>query len=609
MKYPGILLLLLSALLLPARAELSVTARFDPPRVAIGDRAAYIVEIRETSTTAQLQVEAVNSLPIPNAGGLTLSNGRTSSSQQTRIFNGAAEYSVTQSLLIDAIAPRVGSYRIPEFTFTYKGQVLRAPAATLEAVERPADAPPPRDELVFLKADLPDELFVGQTIEFELQLFVSERVQLTGLNNFQRNTDGFIVGDLPERPEESTETINGERYRRLSWPLSLTPIQSGPQSLGFQFALSARLPESGDRRSRDPFGMSPFGRSLFDDVFGRTEQLNVYTDALSLNVLPLPERDRPAGFTGAIGNFALEVGVDAAEVRQGEPVMLSVQLNGQGNFSRINGPTYPPDPAWRIYDPEARFEPSDAPGLRGSKRFDYLLIPQQSGRLLVPETRFSYFDPVRKTFITLTAPAIPVEVTPGQPMAFSPSLPTPLPTGSGESFDPTLTRKLSPEEALLTLDYRPLPSRRMDGASWQHPGFIAANLAAASTLIAMGTLLHRSRKRREHPTYRIRQIAREGAKKAIAAARTAAAANEPEVFYREAGIAIRQKLTARTGQNLAAAGSTEITQALAASGLAPDKLRAIQTFLTAADAHRFGSQQAAPLRDAAADFESILNVL
>lgn len=609
MKYPGIPLLLLCVLLLPARAELSVTARFDPPRVALGDRAAYIVEIRETSTTAQPQVEAVTSLPIPNAGGLTLSNGRTSSSQQTRIFNGAAEYSVTQSLIIDAIAPRVGSYRIPEFDFTYKGQVLRAPATTLEVVERPSDAPPPRDELVFLKADLPDELFVGQSIEFELHLFVSERVQLTGLNNFQRNTDGFIVSDLPERPEESTQTINGERYRRLSWSLSITPIQSGPQSLGFQFALSARLPESGGRRSRDPFGMSPFGRSLFDDVFGRTEQLNVFTDALTLNVLPLPERDRPAGFTGAIGNFALEVGVDTAEVRQGEPVMLSVQLNGQGNFSRINGPTYPADPAWRIYDPESRFEPSDALGLRGSKRFDYLLIPQQSGRLLIPETRFSYFDPVKKTYITLTAPPIPVDVTPGQPMTSSPSLPAPLQTGSGESSDPTLTRSLSPEEALLTLDYRPRPAHRTGGASWQHPGFIAANLAVASTLIVVGALLQRSRKLREHPSYRIRQIARKAAEKAIAAARAAAAAGEPEAFYREAGIALRQKVTAQTGKILAAAGAGEITQALAGSGLAPDEFRAIQTFLTAADSQRFGGQQAAPLRDAAADFESILKVL
>ena len=86
-------------------AEISVKARFNPPRIALGDRAQYLVEVKETSSTGTPSVERITSLPILESGGLELKNGRTSSSQQTNIFNGRAEYSVTQSLVIDAEAP------------------------------------------------------------------------------------------------------------------------------------------------------------------------------------------------------------------------------------------------------------------------------------------------------------------------------------------------------------------------------------------------------------------------------------------------------------------------------------------------------------------------
>ena len=126
-------------------AEISVKARFNPPRIALGDRAQYLVEVKETSSTGTPSVERITSLPILESGGLELKNGRTSSSQQTNIFNGRAEYSVTQSLVIDAEAPNEGNYRIPSYVFEYKGQRLQAPEAKLEVLPRSADAGPTRD--------------------------------------------------------------------------------------------------------------------------------------------------------------------------------------------------------------------------------------------------------------------------------------------------------------------------------------------------------------------------------------------------------------------------------------------------------------------------------
>ena len=140
------LLLLPWLLALSASAEISVTAIFNPPRVALGDKAQYVLEIKETSTSEQPEIERITSLPIPQSGGLDLTNGRTGTSQQTSIINGAREYSVTQQLIIDADAPRIGTFTLPTYVFQYKGQTLRAPAATLQVVERAADAGPTTDE-------------------------------------------------------------------------------------------------------------------------------------------------------------------------------------------------------------------------------------------------------------------------------------------------------------------------------------------------------------------------------------------------------------------------------------------------------------------------------
>ena len=226
---------------LSASAEISVTAIFNPPRVALGDQAQYVVEITETDTKRQPEIERVTSLPIPQSGGLELTNGRTGSSQETRIINGAREYSVTQQLIIDTNAPRVGSFILPSYVFQYKGQTLRVPEATLQVVERAADAVPSIDELIFLKADTPDQLYIGQTTSLQLKLYIAQSVRLSALNSFDRSADGFTISELPDS-EETSEIVNGRSYRVLNWTLTITPIQTGVQDLNFQFTVSASLP-------------------------------------------------------------------------------------------------------------------------------------------------------------------------------------------------------------------------------------------------------------------------------------------------------------------------------------------------------------------------------
>lgn len=590
---------LLWLLTLTASAETSVTAIFNPSRIALGDKSQYVVEIKETSDSRQPNTERVTNLPIPQSSGLTLSNGRISKGPPTRLnINGVVEYSVTQQLIIDAKPSRIGKFTIPAYVFQYKGETLRAPAATLEVVERAADAGPTTDELIFLKTDTPDQLYVGQTTPIQLKLYISEDVRLTGINNFDRSADGFTISELPEN-RQSVEIQKGRRYRVLTWPLTITPIQTGEQDLNFQFTVSASMPDQSNTRRG-------FGNSILGNFFERSERFTVYNEPTTAEVLPLPKAGQPKSFTGAVGDFALKVSTDRKSTQVGEPIMLSVEIAGKGNFDRINGPEIPDSAAWRSYDPESNFQPRSANNaLHGTKRFDYVMIPNKAGKLQTPEIEFAYFEPAAKRYITLNSPSIPIAVSPSTtPQAAPTNAPqaTPLPSEATP-----LQQELSTEEALLTLDYRPNSGKQLSGNTLSDPRFWLFNAAIVLTLIGSCLWLHRKRRLKEDPVYAAQNAAKNELRSETLAAKKTQTA---EAFYAHAQNAIRLAVTCRSQQNHRTANINELTDALHGAGVADETIEQTRSLFQTADALRFaGTSQSTDLPAAKQTLERILKAI
>ena len=602
-RFKFTLTLFLWFLALSTSAEISVTTIFNPPRIALGDKAQYILEIKETDTSRQPEIESVTSLPIPQSGGLDLTNGRTSTSQQTSIINGAREYSVTQQLIIDADAPRIGTFTLPTYVFQYKGQTLRAPAATLRVVERAADAGPTTDELIFLKADTPDQLYIGQTTTLQLKLYIATNVRLSSLSSFDRSADGFTISELPGS-QETSEIFNGRSYRVLNSTLSITPIQTGPQDLNFQCTVSASLPGQ-NNRSRDPLGGRGFGSSLFDDFFTRSERLNLKTKPKTVEVLALPTNDEPASFTGAIGDFAMQVYTDRNQTKEGEPIMLSVEISGSGNFDRINGPTIPETAQWRSYEPESNFQSrSGGSALLGTKRFDYVMIPKQAGTLEIPEIRFAYFEPETQRYTQLSSPAIEIEVSPSDRPAAPPGKITQTAPPSSMEILP-LQQELTAEEALLTLDY--LPSSSHQTSHWNNPRFWSINALIAVGFVTIGLVLRRKRRLKEDLTYAEQQSAKRELRTTKAAAQQAKVADD---FYAQAQNAIRLAVTYRSGENHRTANIDTLCAAMLKTGLSEQAISQTSRLFATADALRFaGKKSNGDLDKAKSELEGILRAL
>ncbi|WP_430614752.1 BatD family protein [Flavobacterium sp. JP2137] len=164
----------------------------------------------------------------------------------------------------------------------------------------------------------------------------------------------------------------------------------------------------------------PTGRR---DFFGYAE-MGVVRKVFSsgkkkIKVKPLPEAGKPADFSGAVGQFTFKVNPSTKALKSGEPLTLTVTVEGKGNLNLFSLPQPIAPPALEIYDPiSAENISPGTSGLQGSKTDKYTIIPQYKGDYQIKPLEFSYFDLASKSYKTITSDPIPIEVLDG------PMLPT-----------------------------------------------------------------------------------------------------------------------------------------------------------------------------------------
>ncbi len=113
----------------------------------------------------------------------------------------------------------------------------------------------------------------------------------------------------------------------------------------------------------------------------------------------------------AVGQFTLEITAIPSEVQVGEPVTITMTLNGDGNLDTVTAPQLIGDTShFKSYDPKLR--PNNTTAHTTHKIFEQVLIPLDPTVQAVPPIQFSYFSPSGARYITLTKGPIPLRVTP-----------------------------------------------------------------------------------------------------------------------------------------------------------------------------------------------------
>jgi len=225
------------------------------------------------------------------------------------------------------------------------------------------------------------------------------------------------------------EVVNGIPYKKaLLASYALFPIKEGTATVDSYQAKCSVL-------TADSFG---FG-------LGKAYTFTKSSTPVKVTVRPLPAENRPADFSGAVGEFNVSARVEDKSIQEGQPMALKVRFEGRGNAKLIEMPPFQPPEGMELYDTqnEARFFKTGM----SYKEFRVLLIPRRQGEFTIPAFSVSIFDPKARQYVTKSTEPITVHVGAG---VASGAKSKSMALGEGEKTG----EKSGPVEPRLIVDYR-----------------------------------------------------------------------------------------------------------------------------------------------------------
>jgi hypothetical protein len=557
-------------------ADLEVRATLDRSVVGLNDQFTLSVELSGSGASS---IDRAN-LPEMNTFAAYLG---LSTSQAVSFVNGRISSNKTLAYTFQATA--VGSFKIGPVKVVYEGKTYQTEPIDIEVRQSSPSLPPGRSpqrqqgEDVD-QASLQENLFL-RAVPSKTRVYPNEPVMLSyklytrvGLGNVRFVTVPATTGFWVEEPKmketpSSIEVVNGRQYQVYTVrKLGLSAVQPGSKTI-------APLVLSGDvrlrRRSRDLFD------SFFDDpFFAPTKPVSIRSEPVRIEVLPLPSRDKPEGFSGAVGQFRLSGTVDKRQVHTNEAVTFKLTLEGEGNIRTLPDPVTGFSPDFEKYPPK-HSEQIDLQGstVRGKRVYEYVLVPRVAGRQVIKPVRFSFFDPQAGKYRMLQTDEIAIDVARGSDsVAFVPS-----------GFSKEEVRLIGRD--IRYIKTQPSSFRRIGEGLHDSPGFW---LVLLTPLVALaGAIVQRRHWDRLQGDYAYARLRRAGraARKRLTAARTAMTNEREKEFYAEVSKALIGFLGDKL--NIAEAGmiSDEVQSGLRARGVSQEVIDKYFACLQTCDLKRF----------------------
>ena len=412
----------------------------------------------------------------------------------------------------------------------------------------------PQGRLAWLRVIIPkDKLYVGEMMPVKVKAYfrLGLKATLNGLPTL--SSDAFTLNKLSDDANETTEVFGGVPYTVLTWPSALAAVKAGDYSLGLELPVLVRVRDRTARPSNPFQSMGPkgffdnpfFNDSFFDDFFGATREkpMTLKTDPSAMHIKPLPAANRPAEFTGAVGQFEVSSEATPTDVTAGDPVTLKITVTGSGNFDRVTLSGLASSTQWKTYQPTEHFEANGTAGYEGTKTFEQAVVPKQAGRETIPALTFCYFDPESGQYVTRSTQPITVEVatatgTPALASASS-SPATGSPTSPADSTNTSPGSSLAPdkpESGRVAASLRPV---------FVSPWFLALQ-GTLLALLAGGLWGQRWRARLvNNPERRRTGAIEQSIRQELKAMDAAMATNDTAGFFNAARNALQERLSER----------------------------------------------------------------
>lgn len=563
MKRTPLLVLAIVAGIPAIAGAATARAQLQPSRLAVGSPAQLTITVDDEAKPPDVR--------IPDA-----SVRYTGQMQQTTIVNGTQSQALT--FLYSVVPDKTGSLDVPAIpvatahgtvaTAPVHASVANAPATSAGSPASAAGGVPPTSAAgvpatgsantaatrdagshAFVRLELPKKkLVVGEAVPVTIRAYFRGGTSATLEGQPHLDSDAFTLSQLSDKPAQTEVELHGERYLQATWTGVLSPAKptSHPLAVELPVDLAYRTHVQHQHRTlRDMFGSDAFGGDPFgDDAFADSffDQEDPFADMFdegpvqeqhadlrgsvgTVAVSELPVAGRPAGFTGAVGRFAVSMDAPVGDARVGEPMTVTMHVTGTGNFDRVALGGVPASAQLKTYELKSTFAAGPKP-LTGDKTFTQTIVPTQAGALELPPIELAYFDPGKQAYVVATTTPATVQVAPG---VATPGLATTV-------RDPDMVpNQLSPGEVHATL--APLVWR---SGFWALPG----GLLFVTVLFAGAGVWRRS-------SERTRRANAQAVDRVVSAAReemhAAAERGDRTAFFAAARSAVQQRLGAAWG--------------------------------------------------------------
>ena len=428
------LLLILSVLvptILRAQDDPTLTVS-SKKQVMVGERFQVVFEANAEGKNFQA----------PSFEGFTVVGGPfTSSSSSFSMVNGSMSHTVRCTYTFALQAYQEGTFHVGSATLTVKGKKVSSEPFDIKVIpddgshaapsgggsssgqgqsQQNTSDPQVSGKDLFIRV-IPSKksAYVGEQVVLTYKLYTKVPVSSLSVERMPSYA-GFWTKDITDNNggslRQTSEYINGIEYTAAEiQKIVVVPQRSGTLPIDPMIieCIAQIRTESNRQRSMDPF------EAFFNDPFFNRNIANVRKEltsqTLNLEVKSLPENGKPASFAGAVGNFNFKSEIDKTELSTNEAFTMTLTVSGTGNVELLQMPTpvFPPD--FEVYDPKITMNVNNnANGLSGTKKAEYLVIPRRAGNFTVPAVEFSYFDPSKGAYQTLSSQPYEIKVEKGK---------------------------------------------------------------------------------------------------------------------------------------------------------------------------------------------------
>ncbi len=379
-------------------------------RVYVGQQFLLQIQVQGTD-----QPDPIDMRALERDFSVTEAGGGSSNSTSVSIVNGRVTRQVQRGYNFNyrLAAREPGEAVIPSLTVRSDGRSVSTRPVRVRVL------PPQENDDFKLRLSLSeDRAYVGQPLRLTVTWYIRREVQdfsftmplledhrleilepLADSVPVQGQSDLIEIrlGDRRATARRGTRNLDGLGYTVLEFEKMIIPRSAGTLVLPAA-TVTFSTPGRGSTGRRSLFD-DFFGGSAFSGVFGtgRMETLAIPSNQPSLEVLALPTRDRPARFNGWIGEFDLATQATPDSVSVGEPITLTLTVQGSlmvpsARFPALDGQ---PDLASSFNVPK---EIGAAEG-KGNRMVFTQTLRARSDRVdRIPAIELPYFDPRQREY-------------------------------------------------------------------------------------------------------------------------------------------------------------------------------------------------------------------